>query len=82
MWRSGAPQRRVARAALRGGDAHYALLCEVPPYLTEKGSPGTKQQMEHLDSNHNRSSREAEKATELYPTTRDRYKGWLSVYQR
>jgi hypothetical protein len=31
MWRRGAPQRRGARGAFRGADAHtrcYAMLCE------------------------------------------------------
>ncbi len=34
MWRSGAPQRRVARAAPQGRRCTYVLLCVVPaPYI-------------------------------------------------
>jgi hypothetical protein len=34
MWRSGAPQRRVARAAPQGRRCTYVLLCAVVPDFT------------------------------------------------
>ncbi len=33
MWRSGAPQRRVARAAPQGRRCTYVLLCVVAPSI-------------------------------------------------
>ncbi len=33
MWRSGAPQRRVARAAPQGRRCTYVLLCDVAPEI-------------------------------------------------